>query len=120
MILADVANMAEDRQVLPNLSVGLGDFKRIRTDNALFVDKSLFIRDFMASKAVNVILRPRRFGKSINLSMLLYFLAHNDDMREQEELFTGLEIMKDESFCGQHFGKYSVIYLDFKNCVSDA
>jgi hypothetical protein len=110
--------MTHETQHIQTVSIGLGDFKRVRTKNSFFVDKSLFIRDFMAHGAVNVILRPRRFGKTHNLSMLSYYLAHNDDMTEQKNLFAGLKIMEDESFRNEHFGKYSVLYLDLKNCVS--
>lgn len=64
---------------------------------------------------VSVILRPRRFGKSTNLSMLKSFLSRGVD----RETFKDLAIYNDEDFMSQHCGKYSVVHLDLKGCKSD-
>jgi hypothetical protein len=97
---------------------GKSNFKFFRGGNRFFIDKSLFIKDFVNSEGYQVILRPRRFGKTLNLSMLSYFFSYRSDMTESESLFSGLKIMEDRSFCAKHFGKYSVVYLDLKDCVA--
>ena len=57
------------------LPIGIDDFSRIRRKNFYFVDKSLFIKDFLEMEdAVALIARPRRFGKTLNMSMLREFL----------------------------------------------
>ncbi len=99
------------------LPVGIANFKTLIKGNYLFVDKSLFIKDVMDDGAgVILIIRPRRFGKTLNLSMLDYFLKQNhykDD--ENENLFANLNISKEIEFCTQHQGQYPVIFITFKD-----
>ena len=58
-----------------NFPVGISDFKKLIEDNYIFADKALFIKDIIEDGAdVILITRPRRFGKTLNLSMLYYFL----------------------------------------------
>jgi hypothetical protein len=67
------------------MPIGISNFKDLRTSNAWFVDKSLFVKEVMDNLAkVLVITRPRRFGKTINMSMLEYFLKKNE-----EDIFEG-------------------------------
>jgi hypothetical protein len=93
------------------LPIGVDDFKRVKEDH-LFVDKSLFIKEIVeAGGVVSLILRPRRFGKTINLSMLKYFFESNiaSDLYLFEDLLIAQhnEVMK-------HQGKYPVISLSLK------
>ena len=60
--------------VKTKLPMGIEDFKRIRSEGFYYVDKTRFIKDFLGNKAyVNLFTRPRRFGKTLNMSMLKYF-----------------------------------------------
>jgi len=98
------------RQPLP---VGFSDFRKLRENGYYYIDKSLFIRDVTnASAEVLLIPRPRRFGKTLNLSMLRYFYEKSDE--ESRSLFDGLKICDDEVFERDH-GKYPVIFLTFKD-----
>ena len=98
-------------------TLGTDDFAKIREKGSLFVDKSSFIHIFMKdANEVNVILRPRRFGKSLNLSMLRYFLSNSIDKAHSYDLFKGLEVTKQKEFCNEHMNKYPVVYLCLKEC----
>jgi len=93
------------------------DFLKIRTPGKLFIDKSIFIYKFLQdSSECNVIFRPRRFGKSLNLSMLKYFLSDQIDPVQQSRLFDGLQISQIPKFCESQMGKYAVVYLGLKQC----
>ena len=71
------------------LPMGIEDFERIRKDGFYYVDKTGMIRDLLENIAyVNLFTRPRRFGKTLNMSMLQYFFETGSDSR----LFDGLEI----------------------------
>ncbi|MDM8549260.1 AAA family ATPase [Desulfobacterales bacterium HSG2] len=95
------------------LPVGTSDFRKLREGGYHYVDKSLFIRDIVeASSEVTLLPRPRRFGKTLNLSMLRYFLEKTDE--DLSPLFDGLAIRNEASF-GAHQGKYPVIWMTFKD-----
>ena len=96
------------------LPIGISDFKKLIEEEYLFADKSLFVRDIIEDGAhVIVITRLRRFGKTLNLSMLYYFLRQNHS--EERNLFEGLNISKDNEFCKEHQQQYPVIYITFKD-----
>eukprot|EP00158_Paraphelidium_tribonemae_P003185 Partr_v1_DN25943_c0_g2_i10_m68541 len=99
------------------LLLGTSDFDEIIEKDALFIDKSLFIKEFMndGSKVV-AILRPRRFGKSTNLSMLKSFLS----MNAQSKSFDRYLIGKETHVVEKHCGKYPVVMLDLKDCKGDS
>lgn len=81
-----------------------------------FVDKTLFIKDFVEGNHRYLILRPPGFGKSTNLQLLQLFLSN---LEPNEDLFKPYQIYQHKSFFKKHFGKYPVIYLGFKavsNC----
>jgi len=100
------------------LNLGFSDFKSIIENNNYFVDKSLLIKDVIkAEKAVLLIPRPRRFGKTLNLSMLRYFFEINQP--ENEKLFTQLKIWQTENEIKEKRGKYPVIFLSFKDAKDD-
>ena len=104
---------------MKKLAIGEDDFKLLRQGNHYFVDKSLFIEEVI-NDASRVLLfpRPRRFGKTLNLSMLQYYFT-NKNTEENRQLFDGLAITKSPVF-EQHFGQYPVVFLSFKSCKGDS
>ena len=98
-----------NRRILASLD----NFKKIRDNNSLYVDKSGFISELLEfGDEVVAIARPRRFGKSLNMSMLSYFFDMNNS-EENKKLFEGLEIAKSPHFAEQ--GKYVVVSIAFKD-----
>jgi len=101
-------------QQVKELDLGNSDFKSIIENNNYFVDKSLFIKDIIKSeRAVLLLPRPRRFGKTLNLSMLRYFF--DIQQPENKNLFTHLKIWQQEKSIIDKQGKYPAIYLSFKD-----
>ena len=99
------------------ISLGKSNFKRMIESKSFFVDKSLFIKEVIEEGSeVVLITRPRRFGKSLNFSMLKYFFDIKEDSRE---LFKGLKISREEESL-LHMNKYPVISITFKDisCIS--
>lgn len=95
--------------------IGISDFKELIEKEFLFADKTLLIKDILNDNSkVVVITRPRRFGKTLNLSMLYYFLNRNHSTDESGNLFKGLNISKDTEFCKKHQQQYPVIFITFK------
>lgn len=102
------------------LPVGVDNFEKLMTNGYYFVDKSLLIKDLLDKKGdVSLFTRPRRFGKTLNLSMLQYFFedagSQSEARREQEELFQNLKIMQAGEKYLSHMGKYPVIHLTLKS-----
>ena len=94
------------------LPVGYSDFKEIIDNNCYFVDKSLLIKDIVDDGAkVILITRPRRFGKTLNLSMLRYFFEKKAAGEDNNYLFDGLAITKAGEEYLQHQGKYPTNFL---------
>jgi len=94
------------------LAIGIDDFRRVREEDYYYIDKSLMIKDFIEyKKYVTLITRPRRFGKSLNMSMLREFL---DITKDSKEIFQDLSIMGTEYV--NRMNSMPVIYLTFKNC----
>ena len=95
------------------LPIGVSDFKEIITKNYYYFDKTKFIENILNDGSkVKLFTRPRRFGKTLNISMLKYFF----DVKNKEEnrtLFEGLNISKSEYFLEQ--GNYPVISISFRN-----
>ncbi|MFI3177756.1 MAG: AAA family ATPase [Eubacteriales bacterium] len=95
------------------LPIGIDNFQKIREQGCYYVDKTLLIKQLLDTTAeVTLFTRPRRFGKSLNLSMLQYFFERNDCHREQ--LFQGLNIASAGEKYTKHMGQYPVIMLNFK------
>lgn len=115
MMLRETFEKEEGVYVLKkSISIGISDFKALREGNNYFVDKSLLIKEFIEDGA-GVILtpRPRRFGKTLNLSMLRYFF----DIRTKsktKDLFKGLKI-ENENEIMKLQGEYPVIFITFIN-----
>ncbi len=96
--------------------IGISDFEKLIEDNYYFVDKSLFIKEVIEDGSQVILLtRPRRFGKTLNLSMLYYFLSENYYNKVNQNLFDGLNVSKDTKFCKKHQGQYPVIFISFKD-----
>jgi len=95
------------------LNIGIENFKKLMEGNYYYVDQTDMIRELLSEgDAVSLITRPRRFGKTLGLSMLRYFFELNKD-NENEKLFNGLQITE-YSHYHDHIGKYPVIHLSFK------
>ena len=103
---------------MKGIGIGESDFKWLMINDNYFIDKTLFIKDIIdnASKVV-LITRPRRFGKTLNMSMLRYFLDCNK--KDTKDLFKGLKIMEQGEKYTSKLGAYPCIYLTFKD-VSDS
>ncbi len=94
------------------LPVGIDDFEKIRKSGFYYVDKTKLIEQLFSNWGeVNLFTRPRRFGKTLNMSMLKSFFEIGAD----PTLFEGLYISKNKQLCDEHMGKYPVIFLSLKN-----
>lgn len=95
------------------LPVGVDNFEKLVTKGYYFVDKTLLIRDLLDMKGeVNLFTRPRRFGKTLNMSMLRYFFEMDEDNRE---LFAGTKIMSAGEKYLKWIGQFPVISLSLKS-----
>lgn len=103
------------------LPIGIDNFETIINDDYCFVDKSLLIKDLIDNKAaVNLFTRPRRFGKTLNISMIKYFFEDERDWydgtkKDNSYLFDGLKIMDAGEKYTTRMGKYPVINLSLKS-----
>lgn len=92
--------------------IGTDDFKEFIEDGGYFVDKSLLIRDIIEGNKVTLIPRPRRFGKTLNMTMLRYFFERSGESRSY--LFQNCAIADFPQYM-QHQGQYPVIYISLKD-----
>ncbi len=100
------------------IAIGVSDFRNIIANNCFYVDKTKFIEELVNDMtAVHLITRPRRFGKTLNLSMLKYFYDIEGNT-ENRKLFDGLYISNSLAMSEQ--GKYPVIFLSFKDVKADS
>lgn len=101
------------------LPIGVDNFEKIIKGRYYYVDKTMFIKELLDLKGeVNLFTRPRRFGKTLNLSMLRYFYEDTGDEKKNEEnksLFQGLKILAQGKEYTEHMGKYPVINLTLKS-----
>lgn len=101
--------MRSEKKKLP---IGIEMFRKIRTAGFYYADKTGFIKELLTSWAeVNLITRPRRFGKSLNMDMLRTFFEIGTD----PSLFQGLQISEEADLCEAHMGKYPVISISLKD-----
>jgi hypothetical protein len=98
---------------MKKIPIGIDNFERIIKENYYFVDKTMFIKEIIDDGSQVLLLpRPRRFGKSLNISMLRYFF-NLKNAEKNRDLFNGLLIEKEEAMDKQ--GKYPIIYISFKD-----
>ena len=108
-------------QLRKGIAVGTDDYSKIIDNKGYFVDKTSLIKDVFAQNKSEVLLisRPRRFGKSLTMSMFYHFLSinHNkpEDLSRHVELFKDTKIFADQEFCQKFMGQYPVIFLSLKN-----
>ena len=97
-----------------NISVGISDFRRIREEDYYYIDKSGLISTLLENTPaqVTLITRPRRFGKTLGMSMLANFFDISQDSRQ---LFKGLEISGNQALCADWMNQYPTIFLSFKD-----
>ena len=97
-----------------NIPVGISDFRRIREENYYYIDKSGLISTLLENTPaqVTLITRPRRFGKTLGMSMLANFFDISQDSRQ---LFKGLEISGNQALCADWMNQYPTIFLSFKD-----
>ena len=102
---------------MKKIPIGIDDFKKIRENNIYYVDKTKYIEKILVDTSeVKLFTRPRRFGKTLNMSMLKYFF----DIKNKEEnkkLFQDLYIVKSDFFKEQ--GAYPVVYISLKGIKAD-
>lgn len=100
--------MVREKKRLP---VGVENFEQIINDNYYYVDKTGLISELLRNGGmVNLFTRPRRFGKTLNMSMLEHFFS----IEGEKSIFDGLEISKDTKLCEAYMGKYPVISISLK------
>ena len=93
------------------LPVGIDDFRKLRESEFYYVDKTRLIEQLLLNwSEVTLFTRPRRFGKTLNMSMLKSFF----DIGTDEALFDGLYISGNKELCDEYMGKYPVIFLSLK------
>ena len=98
---------------MKGISLGGSDFKEIIDKDRYFIDKTLIVKEFIEDSGKIVLLpRPRRFGKTLNLSIIRYFLEKCEEDRAY--LFKGLNIEKETEIMKLQ-GQYPLIYLTFKD-----
>ena len=93
------------------LPIGIENFEEIRKEDFYYIDKTGLIVELLHNwGAVNLFTRPRRFGKSLNMSMLEHFFSLDGD----KSIFNGLEISKETALCEEYMGKYPVVSISLK------
>ena len=96
-----------------NLPYGIDNFAKVRESNCYYIDKTRFIKELLSETFdVNLITRPRRFGKTLTMSMLAEFF---DIRKDSRKLFEGLEIAKDTEFCAEWMNQWPVLFLTLKD-----
>lgn len=100
---------------MKKLPIGIEHFEEMRREDFYYVDKTGMIKELLENKAkVNLFTRPRRFGKSLNMSMLKYFFEYGCD----SSLFEGLAIAKEDKLCQEYMGKFPVVSVTLKGAGS--
>jgi hypothetical protein len=104
----------QDTTRLKDIPIGIDDFKMLMERGGYFIDKSLFIKDILDDiSPVKLITRPRRFGKTLNLSMLKYFFEKTNE--DHRAFFKNLQIWEAGDKYLTEQGQYPVVNLTFKD-----
>ncbi len=104
------------------LPVGIENFKEMRTGGFYYVDKTGLIKTLMENPGkVNLFTRPRRFGKTLNMSMLRCFFEMGSDVMplDNSTIFDGLEISGEKELCEEYMGKFPVISITLKGATGE-
>lgn len=102
-------------ETMKKLPIGVEHFEEMRREDFYYVDKTGMIKELLENQAkVSLFTRPRRFGKSLNMSMLKYFFEYGCD----KSLFDGLAIAKEEKICQEYMGKFPVVSITLKGAGS--
>jgi len=102
--------------VKAKLPMGIEDFNEMRKQGFYYIDKTGLIKELLEHFGkINLFTRPRRFGKTLNMSMLKYFFEIGTD----SSIFEGLEISKEKELCAQYMGKYPVISITLKGATGE-
>lgn len=105
------------------LPMGIENFREIRTGGFYYVDKTGLIKTLLENLGkVNLFARPRRFGKTLNMSMLKYFFEAGSDVMpfDNGTLFEELEISKEKELCEEYMGKFPVISITLKGATGES
>ena len=101
---------------MEGIGIGVSDFKILRIRQNYYIDKTMFIKDIIDNQSsVILITRPRRFGKTLNMSMLKYYF--DCTQKDNKELFKNLKIMKEGEKYTSKIGCYPCIYLTLKDVL---
>ena len=111
--MGKVENKVNVTYMLNNVGIGIQDFLELRENHKFYIDKTSFIKEWWErGDSVTLITRPRRFGKTLNMSMVEEFFSVNYAGRG--DLFEGLSIWEEETYQKMQ-GTYPVISLSFAN-----
>ena len=101
---------------MKTIGIGIQDFAKIADKNMFYIDKTAFLKEWWENQdSVTLITRPRRFGKTLNMSMLRYYF--DCTKKDSKELFKGLKIMEQEEKYTSKLGYYPCIYLTLKDVM---
>ena len=102
-----------------NIPIGIFEFEKIRKNDYYYVDKTELIQALVKTEPAEITLftRPRRFGKTLVMSMLASFF---DIRRDSRDLFEGLKIAEDQKPCELSMNQWSVIFLSFKDAGGES
>ena len=110
----DAARKVGARMNNMKLPVGIDSFEKLRKEGFYYIDKTGLIRDLLNNWGeVNLFTRPRRFGKTLNMSMLKSFFEIGAD----RTLFDGLAISKETALCEEYMGNFPVIFISLKGDI---
>ena len=99
---------------MQGIGIGESDFKGLRIRDNYYIDKTMYIKDIIDNQSrVILVTRPRRFGKTLNMSMLKYYFSNT--MKNSKELFEGLKIMDQDEKYTSKLGYYPCIYITLKD-----
>ena len=99
------------------ISVGEENFELLRKKKSYYIDKTGWIAELLEEDfKVSLVTRPRRFGKTLNMSMLEAFF---DIRKDNREIFKGLEIMKHEEICAEWMNQWPVLSVSFKDAANE-
>ena len=99
---------------MKGIGIGESDFKSLILKDNYYIDKTMYIKDIIDNQSkVTLVTRPRRFGKTLNMSMLKYYF--DIDQKDNRQLFDGLKIMQQDEKYTSKLGAYPVIYLTLKD-----